>query len=138
MKKMLLIQDDASVGKSMTRLLQAFGYEAPTWIGGLHTLEVTNGILQGLDIYSRPVEVDLRQHVLAFVDGDLKIGVTPGWAVVPILREAGILCISISTMYGELIRQRGAQDVIEPGEFKDFIESRLRAIYDGACMQRST
>ena len=138
MNQMLLIQDDARIGRAMKRLLNRFGYDEPTWLGGIRSLEVENGILQGFDIESRPLDVDLRKHVLAFVDGHLKIGKVAGWEVMPMLREARIICISISTIYGELLRQYGAEHETDPGDFKDFIEERLRAIYDAACLQRSS
>src|SRR5271156_3176185 len=122
MNEMLLIQDDAGVGKAMGKLLLTYGYERLTWIGGVSSTEVISGALQGLDIRRQPLSVNLSDYVLALVDGDLKIGVAQGWTLVPILRQAGIICIGMSTIYGELLRQSGADHVIDPFKFQPFIE----------------
>jgi len=138
MSKILLVQDDRSVGKSMIRFLDASGYKGiTTWIGGVASLVVSDGIMQGLNIDSQPISVNLHEHVVALLDGHLKIGITSGWALVEDLRKAGIICVGISTMYNELIQQAGAEHVIDVGEFGPFLDNDLPGIYAAACARRS-
>lgn len=137
MNEMLLVQDDAGVGKAMGKLLLANDYERLTWIGGVSGTDVIDGALQGLDIRRHPLTVNLSDYVLAFVDGDLKIGVAQGWTLVPILQQAGIICIGMSTIYGERLQQSGADHVIDPFKFQTFIEKDLARIYEDACARRT-
>jgi hypothetical protein len=137
MNEMLLIQDDAGVGRAMGKMLLANDYERITWIGGVSSTELVSGALQGLDIRRQPLLVNLSEYVLAFVDGNLKIGVAQGWTLVPILRQAGIICIGMSTIYGERLGQSGAEHVIDPFQFQRFIEKDLAGIYKDACARRT-
>jgi len=135
MNEMLMIQDDAGVGRGFTRLLGAYHFKAPDWIGGVSSKDLIGGTLQALDVRRQPVQIHLKRYALAFVDGRI-IGVADGWELVPILKQAGIVCVGISTMYGDRLREKGAEYVIDPGDFKTFIENDLRGIYDAACASR--
>jgi hypothetical protein len=137
MNEMLLIQDDAGVGRAMGRLLLANDYDRLTWIGGVSSTDLIDGALQGLDIRRHPLLVNLSDYVLAFVDGNLKIGVAQGWTLVPILRQAGIICIGMSTIYGERLQQSGVEHVVDPLQFMPFIEKHLAGIYKNACARRN-
>jgi hypothetical protein len=135
MTKMLLIQDDLRVGRSLIRLLEAYGYEDKiTWIAGVTSLDIEDGILHGLDIRECETPVKLKDHVIVFLDGHLKIGIASGMQIAQSLGEGRLVRIAMSTMYNDKIE---ADHKIEPGSFKEFIETKLSAIYAAACAQRS-
>src|SRR5271168_4295445 len=90
MNEMLMIQDDAGVGRGFTRLLGAYHFKAPDWIGGVSSKDLIGGTLQAVDVRRQPVQIHLKRYALAFVDGRI-IGVADGWELVPILKQAGIV-----------------------------------------------
>jgi hypothetical protein len=128
----LVVAASPNLSRGIMRNLTELGHKTHVRIIGVQQKEPVDGILKAFAIDRKPIDIRLGECAVAFVDAIL-FGEIRGWDLIPFLKNGGVECFGISSMYRALMKQSGVTRSMDMLETYAFFREELPKVYAEAC-----